>query len=331
MLKFWKRTISFLAVSGGVLLMLPQMLLAAPISLSVTSNDWSFKPTPVVPDSPATIYVRVHNYGVDDIEGYLQMVDNSLGLGQEKNFAVRSGGVGDFWFRWQPTAGTHKLTLSIFDEVHNSLPINADPYVIIVLADNDRDGIPNDSDPDDDNDGLTDIYEMTYDLNPLNPQDKELDYDGDSLSNIREFFLGTNPRKADTDGDGVNDNLDPAPRDPTIPAKPVVTPKLVVPTPVITKPPVVPVAVPVKPAPVTVPALKPVVVPQKIAEVSPAPMAPPTPVIPEVVPTIAALPAETWVESYGLDVLGIGLMIIIVAGLLGFIIYSIKKQQEHDI
>lgn len=55
---------------------------------------------------------------------------------------------------------------------------------VVVLADLDRDGIPDVQDP---------------------------DMDGDGLSNDRERELGTDPRKADTDGDSIADGLDPKP------------------------------------------------------------------------------------------------------------------------
>ena len=41
--------------------------------------------------------------------------------------------------------------------------------------------------------------------------DAELDVDGDGLSNSREAALGTDPLEADTDRDGLDDAVDPAP------------------------------------------------------------------------------------------------------------------------
>jgi hypothetical protein len=38
--------------------------------------------------------------------------------------------------------------------------------------------------------------------------DGGLDFDGDTLTNFREFEIGTHPRLADTDADGLNDNLE---------------------------------------------------------------------------------------------------------------------------
>ncbi|RKY28069.1 MAG: hypothetical protein DRP61_02725 [Candidatus Omnitrophota bacterium] len=80
--------------------------------------------------------------------------------------------------------------------------------------DYDGDGVPNEADWDDDNDGLEDDVEEDLGLNPQNP-----DTDGDGVSDGREFNLGLDPKVADsgntppgaidttldTDGDGLSD------------------------------------------------------------------------------------------------------------------------------
>ncbi|MBR9911261.1 MAG: hypothetical protein GYB33_13010 [Gammaproteobacteria bacterium] len=56
-----------------------------------------------------------------------------------------------------------------------------------------------------DGDGLPDEYEVANGLNPSDPIDAFEDQDNDGLSALEEYNLGTNPLRADTDGDGIND------------------------------------------------------------------------------------------------------------------------------
>jgi len=61
-------------------------------------------------------------------------------------------------------------------------------------------GDPADSDDDD----LPDTFEAAYNLDATN-YDGDKDPDGDGLTNREEFILGTDPTRADTDGDGMSD------------------------------------------------------------------------------------------------------------------------------
>ena len=76
--------------------------------------------------------------------------------------------------------------------------------------------------PDDDQDGVTDVWESTWaadiGVDPRNPDtdgdgtsDGDEDFDDDQLTNAEEEFYGTDPSDADTDDDGVIDGLDPNP------------------------------------------------------------------------------------------------------------------------
>ncbi|MCA9553463.1 MAG: hypothetical protein KC933_25725, partial [Myxococcales bacterium] len=65
--------------------------------------------------------------------------------------------------------------------------------------------------PDADGDGAADAYETLYGYDPTNPADGASDDDGDGIPMWRESRLGTDPKKADTDGDGVRDAEDPSP------------------------------------------------------------------------------------------------------------------------
>ena len=62
-------------------------------------------------------------------------------------------------------------------------------------ADNDADGIGDNQDIDDDNDGMSDIWETAYGLDPLT-DDADLDADGDGMTNIDEFHADSDPTTA---------------------------------------------------------------------------------------------------------------------------------------
>jgi len=47
---------------------------------------------------------------------------------------------------------------------------------------------------DSDGDGMPDLWEERYSLNPMNPDDAHLDSDGDGFTNVEEFLAGTDPR-----------------------------------------------------------------------------------------------------------------------------------------
>ena len=75
------------------------------------------------------------------------------------------------------------------DEISTSDVVDPD-------LDTDGDGIPNISDPDDDNDGMPDEWEIEYGLNPL-VDDASDDSDSDGIINIDEYTDGTDPLDQD--------------------------------------------------------------------------------------------------------------------------------------
>ena len=79
-----------------------------------------------------------------------------------------------------------------------------------VAVDTDGDGMPNDVDPDDDNDGLTDVREATLGTNPL-----LVDSDSDGVNDSIDAFPLNRAESVDSDRDGTGDNSDAFPNDPT--------------------------------------------------------------------------------------------------------------------
>jgi Zn-dependent metalloprotease len=58
---------------------------------------------------------------------------------------------------------------------------------------------------DSDGDGMTDIWEMAYNLNPNDSTDATTDLDGDQLTNLQEYQYNTDPTLIDTDNDSLSD------------------------------------------------------------------------------------------------------------------------------
>ena len=80
-----------------------------------------------------------------------------------------------------------------YGESNDSVEFHLVVKKIEVLLDTDKDGIPNDKDLDDDNDGISDVDEEKYGFNPL-VNDANQDADGDGVSNIDEIRAGTDPK-----------------------------------------------------------------------------------------------------------------------------------------
>jgi hypothetical protein len=67
-------------------------------------------------------------------------------------------------------------------------------------------------DPDTDDGGCWDGWEVLHGLDPTDPRDDHGDADGDGWSNYREYLEGTDPRDANTDDDSYPlDSADPYP------------------------------------------------------------------------------------------------------------------------
>ncbi len=141
-------------------------------------------------DQPQKVYATVDNPCEEDVEGTATFFIQGVQV-KQKPFAVRSGGRStDAWITWAPTAiGNQDVRIDVEGVADPSRTVTQATVskAIYVDRDTDRDGVPDTSDSDDDNDGLTDGEERT---------------------------LGTDPLQLDTDHDGVGDKQDAYPLDP---------------------------------------------------------------------------------------------------------------------
>lgn len=87
--------------------------------------------------------------------------------------------------------GVHTVGLQVAD----SWGSHSSEVTILVLADYDRDGLPDD-------------YELAHRMNPLAFEDAFLDLDGDLLLSWQEYEWGADPATRDTDGDGFSDGIE---------------------------------------------------------------------------------------------------------------------------
>jgi hypothetical protein len=127
-----------------------------------------------------------------------------------------------------PSIDLMSVTDQIEEEIQEQLSKPADEVVVpssdpVLKPDFDKDGIPDEDelglpnstepdDPDTDDDGMHDGWEVEFGLNPLSSDengngvaDAAEDFDGDGLENVYEFYLYTNPYSSDTDGNGTSD------------------------------------------------------------------------------------------------------------------------------
>lgn len=92
-----------------------------------------------------------------------------------------------------PTSNIRSRGYYVWDLVNNTGQASTSVYT----DDFDGDGNPDADDPDDDNDGLPDLYEQEYGLLQF-VNDAGLDKDHDGLTNLEEFKIGTDPANADS-------------------------------------------------------------------------------------------------------------------------------------
>lgn len=147
------------------------------------------------------IYATVENTGTRDLLGYVRFFDGQTQIGGDQPISVVAAKDDTVFIDWTPVPGDHDITVRIvpFDKT-GDIPSNNDATKeVTVLSDTDRDGVANDSDSDDDNDGINDQEDQF----PLD-KNEHVDTDGDGQGDNKD---------ADDDNDNTPDATDQVPHD----------------------------------------------------------------------------------------------------------------------
>lgn len=214
---------------------------SAKTDLSLNISDITFSTKQALAGEKTRVFARVFNLGDEDVYGYVTFLLGNKTIGEPQAISVKVGTYDDVFIDWIFEKGTFDIGAGIVgtrpqdEDVANNLVVQKDYFVD---SDSDHDGIGDALDNDNDNDGVSNAEEILLGTDPLNvdtdndgvndkndafPLDKtewqDTDHDGlgdnldtdddnDDLTDEEELSLGTNPLKADTDGDLIPDKAE---------------------------------------------------------------------------------------------------------------------------
>ncbi len=161
-------------------LLFPSFVLGAELNAGFVQGLW-YGSESVIAHTPTRIYVALRNTTGHDLTGTVRFTDNGKPAGTALVNAL-PGRIVEAWIDWTPSYGEHTIIASLSDVRIN--PIGADPETadvenkitegkVFADYDTDTDGIPNEQDEDDDNDGVRDVDEITEGTNPLVSEPQE--------------------------------------------------------------------------------------------------------------------------------------------------------------
>lgn len=158
--------------------------------LGLTHSDIRLVGGSVVTGKKMNVVATVHNYGSEDMKGYVSFYFGSALIGESQPLSILSGTYDDAWVEFSVPDSAFNIRAVVHSlEATDQNPSNNQELTGFITPDSDTDGdgVGNQQDTDDDNDGLSDVVEAER---------------------------GTNPLVVDTDGDGVSDSADELPLDP---------------------------------------------------------------------------------------------------------------------
>jgi hypothetical protein len=190
-------------------------------SIRVTSNNTA----PTLSGTPLNEVSNDQQYSFvpisDDAEGdqLLFTIDNKPSWASFDENTGELSGIP----KYTDIANYTDISIAVSDGEFNNISLN--PFSIAVVlndpqGDADQDGLTNQEEydlgtnpysSDSDEDGIPDGFELSNNLDPLEPLDALLDSDDDGLDNLKEFQFGTRLDASDTDNDGISDLFDNEP------------------------------------------------------------------------------------------------------------------------
>lgn len=182
--------------------------------LGINNSDIFLSKDVLIVGDNIRIYAVIHNYGKEDVTGYVSFYRGETLIGDSQVISVRADGLSDeVYVDSVVPSGTFNVQARILGQ--DPQDENPDNDVAISglyepLIDSDGDGIPDEDDncpndsnldqADNDGDGMGDVCDS--------------DDDNDGVPDGDEGDNGTNHNNPDTDGDGINDGDDEYPLDP---------------------------------------------------------------------------------------------------------------------
>ena len=162
----------------------------AKTDIALSPADITFSKDTIVEGDTVKIYARVFNLGDTDVLAQVVFSNNKKEMPNPQPVSLKPGTYDDVFIIWKPSAGAYNIEANVanVNPVDDAKDNNTVKKEVLIDSDTDHDGIGNKKDP---------------------------DIDGDELQNDKEATMGTNPIKADTDGDTINDKNDAFPLDKT--------------------------------------------------------------------------------------------------------------------
>ncbi|PIQ77782.1 hypothetical protein COV82_02840 [Candidatus Peregrinibacteria bacterium CG11_big_fil_rev_8_21_14_0_20_46_8] len=214
-----KSFVPFSATVAAMLMLMPLSAFAADGDLILLPENITFSSQELLEGKTVRVYATVTSTSTTDQRGVVRFEAGGKQIQGDQPISVLSKKEDAVFVDWTPSAGQFNLKISIhpFDSESDNPANNSVTFAKTVLADTDRDGIPNSRDPDDDNDGVLD-EEDAFPLNTKESIDsdgdgigdnEDPDDDNDGVADTEDAFPLDATEIHDTDNNGIGDNEDP--------------------------------------------------------------------------------------------------------------------------